>query len=92
MTTYPVLHKVMAIHSPQPVYVLNGMPYYPHYSKPCWVPPGAFVKVYNAMAKMMDYKEDKTKHLSAAELVAAGATLLAQDMWNREWTNGWQEW
>ncbi len=29
--------KVMAITAQEPVFVLNGMNYYPHYSKPCWM-------------------------------------------------------
>jgi len=32
----------------QPIFRLNGMVYYPHYSDPVWVQPGAFVKTYNA--------------------------------------------
>jgi hypothetical protein len=84
--------KVMAITAQEPVFVLNGMNYYPHYSKPCWVQPGAFVTTYNDMRKMDEYKEDVSKRLSASELFAMGAVVEEQPLWPREWTKNWQQW
>jgi hypothetical protein len=82
----------MAITAPEPVFVLNGMTYYPHYSKPCWVQPGAFITTYNDMRKMDEYREDVSKRLSASELFAMGAVVEEQPMWPREWTKNWQQW
>ena len=84
--------KVMAITAQEPVFVLNGMHYYPHYSKPCWVQPGAFTTTYNDMRKMDEYKEDVSKRLSASELFAMGALVEEQPLWPREWTKNWQQW
>ena len=84
--------KVMAITAQEPVFVLNGMNYYPHYSKPCWVQPGAFVTTYNAMKKMEEYQEDVNMRLSASELFAMGAKVEEQSLWPREWTKNWQQW
>ena len=84
--------KVMAITAQEPVFVLNGMNYYPHYSKPCWVQPGAFVTTYNAMKKMEEYQEDVNMRLSASELFAMGAKVEEQPLWPREWTKNWQQW
>lgn len=84
--------KVMAITAQEPVFVLNGMNYYPHYSKPCWVQPGAFTTTYNSIRKMDEYKEDVSKRLSASELFAMGAVVEEQPMWPREWTKNWQQW
>ena len=92
MTIYPTQTKVMAITAPEPVFVLNGMNYLPHYSKPCWVQPGAFVTTYNAMKKMEEYQEDVSKRLSASELFAMGAKVEEQPLWPREWTKNWQQW
>ena len=92
MTIYPTQTKVMAITAPEPVFVLNGMNYLPHYSKPCWVQPGAFVTTYNDMRKMDEYKEDVSKRLSASELFAMGAVVEEQPLWPREWTKNWQQW
>ena len=84
--------KVMAITAPEPVFVLNGMNYLPHYSRPCWVQPGAFTTTYNAMKKMEEYQEDVSKRLSASELFAMGAKVEEQPLWPREWTKNWQQW
>lgn len=84
--------KVMAITALEPVFVLNGMNYLPHYSKPCWVQPGAFVTTYNAMKKMEEYQEDVNMRLSASELFAMGAKVEEQPLWPREWTKNWQQW
>ena len=92
MTIYPTQTKVMAITAPEPVFVLNGMNYLPHYSRPCWVQPGAFVTTYNAMKKMEEYQEDVSKRLSASELLAMGAKVEEQPLWPREWTKNWQQW
>ena len=92
MTIYPTQTKVMAITAPEPVFVLNGMTYLPHYSKPCGVQPGAFVTTYNAMKKMEEYQEDVSKRLSASELFAMGAKVEEQPWWPREGTKTWQQW
>ena len=84
--------KVMAITALEPVFVLNGMNYLPHYSKPCWVQPGAFITTYNAMKKMEEYQEDVSKRLSASELFAMGAKVEEHPLWPREWTKNWQQW
>ena len=84
--------KVMAITAQEPVFVLNGMNYYPHYSKPCWVQPGAFTTAFNIRREMEDYNEDVSKRLSASELFAMGALVEEQPMWPREWTKNWQQW
>ena len=68
--------KVMAITAPEPVFVLDGMTYLPHYSRPCWVQPGAFVTTYNAMKKIDEHAEDVSKRLSASELFAMGAKVV----------------
>ena len=82
----------MAITAPEPVFVLNGMNYLPHYSRPCWVQPGAFVTTDNAMKKMEEYQEDADMRLSASELFAMGAKVEEQPLWPREWTKNWQQW
>ena len=92
MTIYPTQTKVMAITALEPVFVLNGMNYLPHYSRPCWVQPGAFVTTYNAMKKMEEYQEDVNMRLSASELFAMGAKVEEQPLWPREWTKNWQQW
>lgn len=84
--------KAMAITAPEPVFVLNGISYLPHYSRPCWVQPGAFVTTYNAMKKMEEYQEDVNMRLSASELFAMGAKVEEQPLWPREWTKNWQQW
>lgn len=86
------IFEPQAPNAPEPVFCLNGMPYYPHRSEPVWVQPGAFVKTYNSMTKLLEYKEDETKRLSASELIARHATLEEMMLWPREWTNGWQKW
>jgi hypothetical protein len=92
MTIYPTQIKVMATTAPEPVFVLNGMTYLPHYSKPCWMQPGAFTTTYNAMKKINEYAEDVSKRLSASELFAMGAKVEEQPLWPREWTRNWQQW
>ena len=84
--------KVMAITAPEPVFVLNGMTYLPHYSKPCWVQPGAFTTELNHRTNFMMYKEDESMRLSASELFAMGAKVEEQPLWPREWTKGWRNW
>ena len=84
--------KVMAITAPEPVFVLNGMTYLPHYSKPCWVQPGAFTTELNHRTNFMMYKEDESRRISASELFAMGAKVEEQPLWPREWTKNWQQW
>ena len=76
----------------QPIFRLNGMVYYPHYSDPVWIRPGAFVSTYNAQRKLNEFKEDRTLRLSASELFARGAIVDTEMLWPRQWTNGWQHW
>ena len=92
MTIYPTQTKVMAITAPEPVFVLNGMTYLPHYSEPCWVQPGSFTTELNHRTNFMMYKEDESKRLSASELFAMGAKVEEQPLWPREWTRNWQQW
>lgn len=92
MTIYPTQTKVMAITAPEPVFVLNGMTYLPHYSRPCWVQPGAFTSTYNVIRKMEEHSEDADMRLSASELFAMGAKVEEQSLWPREWTKNWQQW
>ena len=92
MTIYPTQTKVMAITAPEPVFVLNGMTYLPHYSKPCWVQPGSFTTELNHRTNFMMYKEDESKRISASELFAMGAKVEEQPLWPREWTKNWQQW
>ena len=92
MTIYPTQTKVMAITAPEPVFVLNGMTYLPHYSKPCWVQPGAFTTELNHRTNFMMYKEDESRRISASELFAMGAKVEEQPLWPREWTKNWQQW
>ena len=92
MTIYPTQTKVMAITAPEPVFVLNGMNYLPHYSKPCWVQPGAFATTFNIIREKEEYQEDVSKRISASELFAMGAKVEEQPLWPREWTKNWQQW
>ena len=92
MTIYPTQTKVMAITAPEPVFVLNGVNYLPHYSRPCWVQPGAFTTTFNIIREKEEYQEDVSKRLSASELFAMGAKVEEQPLWPREWTKNWQQW
>ena len=76
----------------QPIFRLNGMVYYPHYTDPVWVQPGAFVKTYNEVAEREIYEEDKTMRVSASELFARGAVVDTDMLWPRQWLKGWQHW
>ena len=84
--------KVMAITAPEPVFVLNGMTYLPHYSRPCWVQPGAFTTTFNIIREMEEHAENVSMRLSASELFAMGAKVEEQLLWPREWTKNWQQW
>ena len=84
--------KVMAITAPEPVFVLNGMTYLPHYCVPVWVQPGSFTTELNHRTNFMMYKEDESKRISASELFAMGAKVEEQPLWPREWTRNWQQW
>ena len=62
----------------QPVFRLQGIPYYPHHSdKHRWVGPGpmALRKVY-----------------TTAELLDANAELVTRQLWKRSWTDEVQGW
>lgn len=76
----------------QPVFLLNNILYYPHYSNPCWVAPGAFIIEANKMSKLKDYKEDKSKHFSSTELFKRNAKLIPMNLWERSWTSNWRNW
>jgi len=75
-----------------PVFRLNGIDYLPHYRKEVWVQPGMFIVSHNTRKKLNDYTEDKSKHLTAAELFNMGAELISKPLWLRSWTEGWQTW
>ena len=92
MTIYPTQTKVMAITAPEPVFVLDGLVYLPHYCVPVWVQPGSFTTSLNHRTKFTEYKEDESKRLSASELFAMGAKVEEQPLWPREWTKNWQQW
>lgn len=86
------LIESLAVVGPQPVFVLNGITYVPHYRNPCWVQPGGYIKVANHMSKIDEYKEDIETHLSADDLFALGAEVQEDLLWSREWTKDWQLW
>jgi hypothetical protein len=85
-------HGPMEERDAQPVFRLNDILYYPHFLEACWVQPGAFVQSYNSMAKIMQYKEDAERRISATELIRLGATLESHQLWKRSWTDGWENW
>ena len=84
--------KAMACTAPEPVFVLDGLVYLPHYCVPVWVQPGSFTTELNHRTNFMMYKEDESKRLSASELFAMGAKVEEQPLWPREWTKNWQQW
>ena len=84
--------KAMACTAPEPVFVLNGLVYLPHYCVPVWVQPGSFTTELNHRTNFMMYKEDESKRISASELFAMGAKVEEQPLWPREWTRNWQQW
>ena len=63
----------------QPVFILRGVPYLPHYSKSHkWVGPG---------------REHERKEYTTTELAEAHARLTTMQLWKRSWTNevkGWR--
>ena len=62
----------------QPVFKVQGIPYYPHHSdKHRWVGPGpiALRKVY-----------------TTAELAESNAELVTRQLWKRSWTDDVQGW
>ena len=63
----------------QPVFILRGVPYYPHYVDPHkWVGPGHWTK---------------RKEYTTTELAEAHARLTTMQLWKRSWTNevkGWK--
>ena len=63
----------------QPVFILYGIPYLPHYvDKHRWVGPGR--------------KHERTE-FKTADLLANGARLVTMDLWERSWTKevkGWR--
>jgi len=88
----PTEFEPMETRTAQPVFRLNGIPYYPHFKDPCWVQPGAFIETYNSIAEMMEFKEDKSQRLTSGELIRMGADLIEEYLWDRSWTKGWQKW
>ena len=63
----------------QPVFILRGVPYLPHYSKSHkWVGPG---------------REHERKEYTTTELAEAHARLTTRQLWKRYWTDevkGWK--
>ena len=90
--TRPTEFEPMETRTAQPVFRLNGVPYYPHFKDCCWVQPGAFVQTYNDMAKIMEFQEDKGRRITSGELIRMGADLVEEQLWDRSWTKGWQKW
>ena len=76
----------------QPVFILNGVTYYPHYSEALWVPPGAFIQHTNQISKMTDYKVDKKKYLTTEQIREAGGRLANDQLWPRQWLQDWEQW
>ena len=84
--------KAFANTAPEPVFVLDGLVYLPHYCVPVWVQPGSFTTALNHRTDFLMYKEDESKRLSASELFARGALVEEELLWPREWTKGWRNW
>lgn len=63
----------------QPVFILYGIPYMPHYvEKHRWVSPG---------------REREATVYTTTELIASGARLTTRQLWERSWTKevkGWR--
>jgi len=63
----------------QPVFILRGIPYYPHYTeRHRWVGPG---------------RKTECKIYTTAALAEFGAELVTEMMWPRSWTEevrGWR--
>jgi len=67
------------------VFVLNGITYVPHYSKPCYVGPGftrSLVPITN------EGRKDSGREISAMELMLAGATPVFDNLWMVEVKKG----
>ena len=60
------------------VFVLNGITYVPHYSKPCYVGPG-FTRSQIPMTN--EGRNDSGREISAMELMLAGATPILDNLW-----------
>jgi len=62
----------------QPVFILYGVPYLPHYSsRHLWIGPG---------------KEHEVKKYTTTELTEYGARLTTMDLWERSWTKDIKGW
>lgn len=67
------------------VFVLNGITYVPHYSKPCYVGPGftrSLVPITN------EGRQDSGREISPMELMLAGATPVFDNLWTVEVKKG----
>jgi len=60
------------------VFVLNGITYVPHYSKPYYVGPG-FTR--SQIPSTNEGKKDRGREISAMELMLAGATPILDNLW-----------
>ena len=76
----------------QPVFILHGVTYYPHYDKALWAPPGAFSKHTNQISGMTDYRVDKEKFLTTEQIREAGGQLATDQLWPRQWLKDWEQW
>ena len=60
------------------VFVLDGITYVPHYSKPCYVGPG-FTR--SLVSRNNEGREDSGREISAMELMLAGAMPVFDNLW-----------
>ena len=67
------------------VFVLNGITYVPHYSKPCYVGPG-FTRSQIPITN--EGKKDSGREISAMELMLAGAMPVFDNLWMVEVKKG----
>jgi len=67
------------------VFVLNGITYVPHYSKPCYVGPG-FTRSQIPMTN--EGRKDSGREISAMELMLAGAMPVLDNLWLMEVKKG----
>ena len=61
------------------VFVLNGITYVPHYSKPCYVGPG-FTR--SLVSRNNEGREDSGREISAMELMLKGAMPVYDSLWS----------
>ena len=67
------------------VFVLDGITYVPHYSKPCYVGPGftrSLVPITN------EGRKDSGREISPMELMLKGATPVFDNLWTVEVKKG----